>query len=94
MKNFLCFSLMPFVIFGFMGCAATPDTQPIYDAHVMKFNANYANIERTLQRRDGYNINAREFGLAHKGKKPSIVMLITLTTWQVNGLTLKQSWKS
>jgi haloalkane dehalogenase len=75
MKNFLCFSLMPFVIFGFMGCAATPDTQPIYDAYVMKFNTNYANIERTLQRRDGYNINAREFGLAHKGKKPSIVML-------------------
>ena len=32
-------------------------------------------LEHTLQRKDGYSINAREFGLAYKGKKPSIVML-------------------
>jgi hypothetical protein len=55
--------------------ARAPDTKPIYHAHVVSFNAKYANVEHTLQRKDGCNINAREFGLAFKGKKPSIVML-------------------
>jgi haloalkane dehalogenase len=62
-------------IMGLSACATAPDTKPIYDAYVVKFNASNPNIAHTLQRKDGYNINVREFGAAHKGKKPSIVMM-------------------
>jgi haloalkane dehalogenase len=64
------------LIAGILGaCASAPDTKPIYDAYVAKFNVSTPNIGLSLQRKDGYIINAREFGLVHKGKKPSIVMM-------------------
>jgi pimeloyl-ACP methyl ester carboxylesterase len=63
------------VVLALSACATAPDTKPIYEAHVASFNAKFVNIQHTLQRKDGYNINAREFGQIHKGKKPSIVML-------------------
>ncbi len=75
MKNRLYFLLLLSVILSIVGCAAAPDTKPIYDAYLVKFNASSPDIEHTLQRKDGYSINAREFGIAYKGKKPSIVML-------------------
>lgn len=70
---FKLFALSAAIILS--ACASAPSTQPIYDAHVAKFNTSYPNVERNLKRKDGHSINAREFGLANKGFKPSIVML-------------------
>ncbi len=57
------------------GCASPPNTQPIYDSYVAQFKAAQPHEVRTLSRPDGHRIHAREFGLAHKGKGPSIVMM-------------------
>lgn len=63
------------VLAALMGCASPPNTQAIYDRYVAKFNADQPHMAHTLTRRDGYRIHAREFGMTHKGKAPSIVMM-------------------
>jgi haloalkane dehalogenase len=72
MKKFLlCIGLLATLI----GCASPPNTQPIYDSYVAKFNAEQPHKTHTLTRPDGHRIHAREFGAANKGKAPSIVMM-------------------
>jgi haloalkane dehalogenase len=58
-----------------MGCASPPNTQPIYDRYLAKFNAEQPHKVHTLTRPDGHHIHAREFGVAHKGNGRSIVMM-------------------
>jgi haloalkane dehalogenase len=70
-KLFLCLGLLSVLT----GCASPPDTQPIYDRYVAKFNAEQPHKAHTLARPDGHRIHAREFGEANKGKAPSIVMM-------------------
>ena len=57
------------------GCASPPSTQPSYDSYVAQFNEKQPHKAQMLTRQDGYRIHAREFGLTHKGKAPSIVMM-------------------
>jgi haloalkane dehalogenase len=70
-KLLLCIGLVAALV----GCASAPNTQPIYDSHVAKFNAAQPHKIHMLTRPDGHRIHAREFGAAHKGKAPSIVMM-------------------
>lgn len=59
------------------GCSSAPaiDTQPIYDRHVAAFSLAQPHTTRTLVRKDGYSIHAREFSPALKGGKPTLVMM-------------------
>jgi haloalkane dehalogenase len=70
-KLLLCIGLLAALI----GCASPPNTQPIYDSYVAKFNAEQPHKTHTLTRPDGHRIQVREFGAANKGKAPSIVMM-------------------
>jgi haloalkane dehalogenase len=70
-KLLLCISLLAALI----GCASPPNTQLIYDSYVAKFNAEQPHTTHSLTRPDGHRIHAREFGMANKGKAPSIVMM-------------------
>jgi haloalkane dehalogenase len=60
------------------GCASTAsnETRAInYKQYLEDFKAKNTFIDHTLTRADGHNINAREFGIAFKGKSPTIVMM-------------------
>jgi haloalkane dehalogenase len=59
------------------GCANAPavDTKPIYDRHVAAFKVAHPHVTRTLLRKGGFSISAREFGADHKGKRPTLVMM-------------------
>jgi haloalkane dehalogenase len=70
-KLLICIALLAALI----GCASSPNTQPVYDGYVAKFNAEQPHKTHSLTRPDGYRIHAREFGAVHKGKAPSIVMM-------------------
>jgi haloalkane dehalogenase len=74
MKKLLaCITLAAVLI----GCANAPaiDTQPIYDRHVAAFSVAQPHTARTLVRKEGFRINAREFSPHLKGKKPTLVMM-------------------
>jgi haloalkane dehalogenase len=61
-----------------VGCASTalPETRALnYKQYIDEFKAKNTFIDHTLTRADGHNINAREFGVAFKGKSPTIVMM-------------------
>ncbi len=58
-----------------VGCASAPSTQPIYDAHVARFNIAQPHTEHMLVRPDGHRIHAREFNTAKKGQGPTLVMM-------------------
>ena len=66
-----------FTLCTLIGCANAPppNTQPIFDAHLASFAAANPHSRRMLPRADGRMVSVREFGLAHKGNKPSIVMM-------------------
>lgn len=70
-KFLLCIGLLVALI----GCASPPNNLLIYDSYVAKFNAEQPHKTHTLTRPDGHRIHAREFGVANKGKAPSIVMM-------------------
>jgi haloalkane dehalogenase len=69
------FHLVIACLMALTGCATTIDTQPIYDKYVSQFNASQPNILHTLARTDGFNINAREFGIGIKGVRPTLIMM-------------------
>jgi haloalkane dehalogenase len=61
-----------------VGCAATTSPEAraqSYKQYIDEFKAKNTFIDHTLTRADGHNINAREFGVAYKGKSPTIVMM-------------------
>jgi haloalkane dehalogenase len=64
-----------FLILLLTGCATASDTQTIYDSYVARFNASQPGITHMLRRDDGFRINAREFGAAFKGVRPTLVMM-------------------
>ncbi len=62
-------------VIALTGCATTVDTQPIYDNYVKRFDASQPSIRHLVKRSDGLTINAREFGIASKGLRPTLVMM-------------------
>jgi haloalkane dehalogenase len=66
-----------FAALALMGCANAPppNTQPIFEAHLASFAAANPHTRRMLPRTDGRLLSVREFGMANKGKNPSLVMM-------------------
>lgn len=58
-----------------IGCTTAPETQTIYNRYVEQFNATNPSITHTLYRPDGFRIHAREFGVAYKDIRPTLVMM-------------------
>lgn len=58
-----------------IGCTSPLNTQPTYHRYLMKFNAQQPHKTHVLTRADGYRIQVREFGVTHRGRTSSIVMM-------------------
>lgn len=61
-----------------LGCASAPSAEvraSNYRRYMEDFKSKNTFVEHTLSRADGHSINAREFGVAFKGKSPTIVMM-------------------
>ena len=64
-----------------MSCASVPDapslanTQASFDKHVSQFNSENSHVLHRISRPDGFQIQAREFGKAYKGRGPSYVLM-------------------
>jgi haloalkane dehalogenase len=56
-------------------CAGTPDSQPVYEAHVARFRVAQPHTEHWIRRGDGRQIHAREFNPAAKGASPTLVLM-------------------
>jgi haloalkane dehalogenase len=73
-----CAGLFSLSFLGAAGCASPVSTESRasdYKQYIAEFKAKNTFIDHTLTRADGHNINAREFGVAFKGKAPTIVMM-------------------
>ncbi len=61
-----------------LGCAGplpAGGTQPIYDSYVAQFNLEQRPQTTMITRPDGHRIHARQFGLEHQGRSPTLVMM-------------------
>jgi haloalkane dehalogenase len=71
-------ALFSLALSSIVGCASTASTEERalnYKQYIDEFKAKNTFIDHTLTRADGHKINAREFGIAFKGKSPTIVMM-------------------
>ncbi len=58
-----------------VACAGSPDSQPIYDAHVARFRVEQPHTEHRIRRDDGHQLLAREFNPGRKGQGPTLVLM-------------------
>jgi haloalkane dehalogenase len=70
-KSLLCIGL----VLSLTGCASAPDSKANYDRYVAQFEIAQPSKNRTVKRKDGKVISAREFGESHRGKRPSMVLM-------------------
>jgi haloalkane dehalogenase len=56
-------------------CAAAPERQAIYEAHVKQFRAAHPYLEHKIRRADGHQVQAREFNAYAKGRGPTLVLM-------------------
>ncbi|MEY4729992.1 MAG: hypothetical protein RL020_1150 [Pseudomonadota bacterium] len=71
LKMFLCLAFF----ISLSACASPSANKFDFDGYVAQFNAAQPHQALTISRSDGYKINAREFGPAHKGKLPTVILM-------------------
>jgi haloalkane dehalogenase len=68
--------LAMFVTIILAGCANnSAKYAAAHDAYLARFNAAQPHESRSLLRKDGYRISAREFGTKNRGQGPSLVLM-------------------
>jgi haloalkane dehalogenase len=66
--------IAPVLVFGLVGCKSVDD-KAFFTQYEKNFKETNPQQIQEIKRDDGYKINVREFGLANKGKGPTVVMM-------------------